>query len=108
MSYSYLKHIDSEFIADEEKTGEEAEGIMRRFFQKRTGTKSRAFVGEGLRYVITDQKSGLEILEEDGEWQKGVYESFEDNNYEIIYEEDNRVRSEEIDASEASYYFEGL
>lgn len=106
MSYSYLNHVDTEFLADEEEIVEEADELIKGFFQGRTGTKSRAFVGEGLRYIVTEQGGDTEIVEEDGYWQEGVLEAREENDYELIYEEEGKMEAEEISASEAAEYFE--
>lgn len=106
MSYSYLDHVDREFLADEEDVGEEADELIKGFFNSRVGTKSRAFLGEGLRYIVTAQDGRAEIVEEDGEWTSGVFEACDTNDYERIYEEDGEIRTEEISASEAAEYFE--
>lgn len=106
MSYSYLNHVETEFLADEEEIGEETEEVMQSFFQQWPGTKSKAFLEDGLRYVITEQDGDPEIIEEDGEWQYGVFEAHEENDYERIYKEDGEMEREEISASEAAEYFE--
>lgn len=106
MSYSHLNHADTEFLADEEAIGEEAEDVMQSFFQKWPGTKSKAFLGDELRYIITEQQGDPEIIEEDGEWQYGIFEAREENDYELIYTEDGEMEREEISASEAAEYFE--
>lgn len=106
MSYKYLTHVDVEFLADEEEVGEEADELIKGFFHARTGTKSRAFLGEGLRYVVTANNGAPEIVEEDGDWTSEVFETHESNDYELIYEENGKIRTEEISASEADEYFE--
>lgn len=105
MTYSYLNHVEIEFLSDEEEMGEAADNIMKGFFHSRVGTKSRAFVGDGLRYIVTDQEGEPEILEEDGYWQEGVFEVYEDNDYELIYRENGKIKTEDISASEAAEYF---
>ncbi len=106
MSYTYLDHVNTEFLTDEEKVGEAADAMLRDFFQSRIATKSRAIQGDDLRYVVIENGEHPEIIEEEGEWQNGNYSVTDENEYERIYEENSGdVEKEEITASEAAEHF---
>ena len=105
MDYRYLNHVETEFLADEQEVGEKADKIIQEFFRGRTGTKSRAFVGEGLRYIITENSGNIQLLEEDGDWVSGELEVYEENDYELIHREQGMLMKEELEASEAEKYF---
>lgn len=104
MNYSYLNHVETEFLGDEEDLGEEADDILGDFFQPRAGVQSRAFIEDDLRYIILSNGEGVEILEEDGEWDSGELELHNGNEYELIYEENGKIRTEEVEAGEAQSY----
>lgn len=104
VNYSYLNHVEAEFLGDEKELDEEADKVLSRFFQGRSGVQSRAFLEEDLRYIIVPNGEGVEILEEDGDWSPGEIEPQNGNDYELIYEENGRIRYEEVPASEAEAY----
>lgn len=104
MSYTYLNHVETEFLAEEQEVGEEADRMIQEFFRDRVGTKSRAFVGEGLRYIITENSGNVQLLEEDGDWVSGELEAYESNDYELICREQGMLKTQEIEASEAEEY----
>ncbi|MFB6245267.1 MAG: hypothetical protein ABEJ03_02875 [Candidatus Nanohaloarchaea archaeon] len=100
--YSYLNHVDSEFLGEKEELGEEADRMLKEFFQPRKGTQYKAFIGDSLRYFIIPSGDGVEILEEEGEWEPGNVDIKQGNDYELIYEQEGKVRvEEEVSAAEA-------
>lgn len=48
VDYSYLNHIETEFLADEQEYGLEADKILSDFFKQRKGAQARAFMDESL------------------------------------------------------------
>jgi len=84
VNYSYLNHVEAEFLGDEEELGEEADRLLGSFFQGRVGVQSRACLEEELRYIVVPNGDGVEILEEDGEWNPGELEPQNGNEYELI------------------------
>jgi hypothetical protein len=102
--YSYLDHVETEFLGDEEVYGPEADSILAGFFRRRKGAQSRAFTEDSLRYIIVPDGGDMKIIEEEGEWDPGDVEPEPDNVYEIITEEDGRIRHEEVSAQEAEAY----
>lgn len=105
MDYSYLNHVESEFLDGEERIGETADEMLKDFFQRRKGAQSRAFIGNSLRYFVLRNGEGIEIIEEDGDWDPGEVELNPENDYERIYEENGKVRTEKVEATEAEEYF---
>lgn len=103
-NYSYLNHLKTEFLGDEEELKEVADDMLRDFFRSRAALQSRAFLEEDLRYIVLQKDEGVKILEEEGEWSSGEIELIDGNKYELIYEENGYVRSEEIGAGEAQEY----
>lgn len=104
MNYSYLNHVEAEFLGDEKELGEEADEVLSRFFQGRSGVQSRAFLDEDLRYIIVPNGEGVEILEEDGDWDPRELEPQDGNDYELIYEENGKIRTEEVEVGEVRAY----
>lgn len=102
--YSYLNHVETEFLGDEEVCGSEADRILSNFFKRRKGAQSRAFMDESLRYIIVPEGETVDIIEEEGEWEIGEVEPRSENVYELITEEDGRIKHEEIPATEAETY----
>lgn len=105
VDYSYLNHVESEFLDDEERIGETADQMLRDFFMRRKGAQSKAFTGDSLRYFVLRNGDGVEIIEEDGDWVTGEVDIDPVNDYERIYEENEKIKTEELEASEAEEYF---
>lgn len=105
MEYSYLNHVETEFLEEEEHVGDEADRILKGFFQMRKGAQSRAFTGDSLRYFVLRDDEGVEIIEEDGDWESGEMDFSRGNDYELIYEENGMIRNEDLTEEEAEAYF---
>jgi endo-alpha-1,4-polygalactosaminidase (GH114 family) len=103
VNYSYLDHVEYEILGNEDEIGEEAEDIMKDFFQDQIPAWNRAISDDSLRYFIVKNGDGVEIIEEEGDWQEDELDT-EGNSYELIYEENGSIRSEEISAEEAEAY----
>lgn len=98
--YSFLDHVEYKILDEGDGIGEEAEEIMKNFFQNRIPAWNRAISDDSLRYFVVENGDGVQIIEEEGYWQEDEL-NMEGNSYELIYEEDGKIRSEEITAEEA-------
>lgn len=95
---SNIKRVETEFVNCGEEVADEAEEILSEFFEKRKGTRYRAFTENDLRYLLVSNDGELEIIEEEGEWMEGSSEPDPDNDYELISkDEKGYIRYEDVD-----------
>jgi len=99
--YNYLKHVETEFVEEDEGLEVEAEEMLSEFFKHRKATQYRAFTEDDLRYIVVSRNDSIEIIEEEGDWQPGKIEINTGNNYELIYEDNGSVNSEEVEVERA-------
>jgi len=50
---------------------------------------------------VVSRNDSIEIIEEEGDWQPGKIEINTGNNYELIYEDNGSVNSEEVEVERA-------
>ena len=104
VDYTYLNHVEAEFLTAEDEVGSRADEILGNFFWRRKAAQARAFTEDTLRYFVLGNGNGVEIIEEEGDWVSGNVDPVAENDYELIYEEDGTVEKDELTEEEAESY----